>query len=312
MKKNIPALALACALLLGLLAACAPIPPAETPGPTEPPASGTPARPTETAPPVTVPPTAPPPTEPRLGWVEENGHRYYYDESGKMLTGWLGQEGDWYYLQADGAMAVGRVEIDGETCFFGSDGVQLILANPWTYIPEDYDAQPVDIEGWWFKSGSRCYDALMAMLQGCRDAGLKPYIASGFRTHGDQVYLFNRKVNYFLGLGYSEADAKREAATIIAVPGTSEHELGLAFDLVDDSYRALDEAQENTAVQKWLMENSWRYGFILRYPNDKSAVTGIIYEPWHYRYVGLTVAKEIYDSGLCLEEYLDALTARRQ
>ena len=146
------------------------------------------------------------------------------------------------------------------------------------------------------------------MLSDCRKAGLKPQIASSYRTHGDQIWLYNRKVNYYLGLGYSEDEAKKEAGTIIALPGTSEHELGLALDLVDESNRNLDESQEKTPVQQWLMKNSWRYGFILRYPNGKSAVTGIIYEPWHYRYVGKELAKELFESGLCLEEYLNSLS----
>lgn len=90
----------------------------------------------------------------------------------------------------------------------------------------------------------------------------------------------------------------------MAVPGTSEHQLGLALDIVDISNQTLDESQENTPVQKWLMNNSWRYGFILRYPTDKSDITGISYEPWHYRYVGKKAAKEIYDAQICLEEYL--------
>ena len=92
--------------------------------------------------------------------------------------------------------------------------------------------------------------------------------------------------------------------TVVALPGTSEHQLGLALDLVDESYQNLDEGQENTKVQKWLMQNSWRYGFILRYPTDKSSVTGIIYEPWHYRYLGRDMARDVYESGLCLEEFL--------
>lgn len=100
-------------------------------------------------------------------------------------------------------------------------------------------------------------------------------------------------------------DAKLEAGKIVAVPGTSEHQLGLAVDIVDKYNQVLDENQENTAVQKWLMENCWKYGFILRYPNDKSSITGIMYEPWHYRYVGDAAAKEIYQQGICLEEYLD-------
>ena len=94
---------------------------------------------------------------------------------------------------------------------------------------------------------------------------------------------------------------------IIAFPGTSEHHLGLALDIVDMTNQILSEEQEDTKVQKWLLENSWKYGFILRYPNNKSEVTGIIYEPWYYRYVGIKAAKEIHNLGICLEEYLDII-----
>ena len=100
--------------------------------------------------------------------------------------------------------------------------------------------------------------------------------------------------------GYSEAEARRLAEQWVAVPGTSEHQLGLAVDI----------SMEDTATQttsdmwQWLMKNSYKYGFILRYPEDKTNITGISYEPWHYRYVGREAAEEIYRSGLCLEEYL--------
>ena len=93
---------------------------------------------------------------------------------------------------------------------------------------------------------------------------------------------------------------------MVAVPGTSEHQLGLALDIVDMNHQILDESQEETDTQQWLMAHSWEYGFILRYPNDKSEITGIIYEPWHYRYVGRDAAREIYEQGVCLEEYLGA------
>ena len=268
--------------------------------------------PTTTTPPTTPPTTAapttvPPTTAPRIGWVEEDGKRYYYDDNSVMLTGWLCVDENWYYMKDDGSMAVGKTDVDGETLYFGSDGLQILLVNPWNFLPEDYDPEIVDVEGWWWKSNAICYPALQEMLQACRDAGLTPYIASAYRTHADQIYLHNNKIQRLINEGYSEAEARELAGTVVAVPGTSEHELGLAFDLVDDSYRNLDEAQENTAVQKWLMENSWKYGFILRYPNDKSEITGIIYEPWHYRYVGKYEAQKIYESGLCLEEYLESL-----
>lgn len=108
------------------------------------------------------------------------------------------------------------------------------------------------------------------------------------------------------------AKAPEEAGKVVAVPGTSEHQLGLAVDIVDTNYQILDEAQENTAVQKWLMEHSWEYGFILRYPSDKGHITGIIYEPWHYRYVGREAAREMYEQGLCMEEYVRGADSQEQ
>ena len=94
----------------------------------------------------------------------------------------------------------------------------------------------------------------------------------------------------------------------MAIPGTSEHQLGLAVDIIDNRNWNLNESQAQMPTQKWLMEHSWRYGWILRYPNEKSEITGIIYEPWHYRYVGKEIAAEIHDLGVCLEEYLQMLT----
>ena len=152
-----------------------------------------------------------------------------------------------------------------------------------------------------------CKEPLEQMLAACRDAGNQVVIISAFREHSTQIYLYNRKVNYFLNQGLDAATARKEAGKIVAMPGTSEHELGLAVDLVDSSYTELNEAQENTDTQKWLMEHCWEYGFILRYPSSKSDATGIIYEPWHYRYVGKEVAQELKETGLCLEEYLGQL-----
>ena len=106
--------------------------------------------------------------------------------------------------------------------------------------------------------------------------------------------------------GLSQEEAAAEAGTVVAVPGTSEHQIGLAVGIVPSQYMNLDEKQMEAEDQQWLMENSWRYGFILRYPLNKSDITGIIFEPWHYRYVGKEAAKEIYEQDITLEEYLGA------
>ena len=151
---------------------------------------------------------------------------------------------------------------------------------------------------------SRAYPALQAMMDDARAAGLQPLICSSYRTWDTQEQLFEQEAQNWMGRGYTREEAMDRAAMWVARPGTSEHQTGLAVDIVDLSYQILDEKQENTPVQKWLMAHCAEYGFILRYPTDKSALTGIGYEPWHYRYVGTEAAKEIMENGLCLEEYL--------
>ena len=257
--------------------------------------------------PTTLPTTVPTePTEPPVGWVEKDGKRFYYTEDSVMVTGWLQMGYDSYYFDADGAMAVGKRVIDGQDWYFGSDGVMILLVNPWNLMPDGYEPETITIRDGQAVD-ARCYEALMQMIADCRAAGYCPQVGSSFRTMERQIYLYNRKVNYYLDKGYSQAEAEAVAGTIVARPGTSEHQLGLAVDMVSDNNWNLNESQEQNPTQIWLMENSWRYGWILRYPNEKSDVTGIIYEPWHYRYVGVTVAKEIHDSGMCLEEYLESL-----
>ena len=154
---------------------------------------------------------------------------------------------------------------------------------------------------------SRCYPELQAMMDDCRAAGLSPIICSSYRTYEKQQELFEQQVQEFINQGYGKLDAQKKASGAVARPGTSEHELGLAVDIVDESNQRLNQYQENTAVQRWLMQNSWRYGFILRYPSDKTDITGIQYEPWHYRFVGKEAAKEIYENNWTLEEYLNQI-----
>ena len=154
---------------------------------------------------------------------------------------------------------------------------------------------------------ARCYPELQAMMDDCRAAGLSPIICSSYRTYDKQEELFEQQVQEFINQGYGKLDAQRKAAGAVARPGTSEHELGLAIDIVDESNQRLNQYQENTAVQRWLMQNSWRYGFILRYPSDKTDITGIQYEPWHYRFVGKEAARIIYENNWTLEEYLNQM-----
>lgn len=179
----------------------------------------------------------------------------------------------------------------------------LILVNPQNKIPEGFSVKLVEL-----KNGhaidERAYPDLQQMMDDARAQGLSPLICSSYRTMEKQTNLYNNLVKKYQSEGLSEANAKIEAAKWVAIPGTSEHQCGLAVDIVATSYQQLNKKQENTAEQQWLMKNSYRYGFILRYPEDKVAVTGIGYEPWHYRYVGKEAAKEIFEQKICLEEYL--------
>ena len=179
----------------------------------------------------------------------------------------------------------------------------LVLVNPWYPLPENYEFELTTVTGK-YKVDSRCADALKQFLADCKAAGHTPYICSAYRTWDDQVYLFDKKVNSFISKGYSESEAKVLAAKETAVPGTSEHQLGLAVDILCQSRPWLDEGQAKTATQQWLMANCHKYGFILRYPKGTTPITGIIYEPWHYRYVGVEIATEIMTKGITFEEYL--------
>ena len=189
------------------------------------------------------------------------------------------------------------------------DDWRLLLVNRWNPIPDGYTFELTQL-----KQGhavdSRAYPDLQEMMDACRAAGLDPLICSSYRTQDKQQELYENKIQRLMDEGYSYERAVEEAGTVVAVPGTSEHQTGLALDIVDASYQILDEEQENTQVQQWLMEHSWKYGFVLRYPNGKSEITGIIYEPWHYRYVGREAAREMTELGMCLEEYVDWLSAQ--
>jgi D-alanyl-D-alanine carboxypeptidase len=132
-------------------------------------------------------------------------------------------------------------------------------------------------------------------------------IVSAYRTQEEQDFLFQRKLNGLLASGWNPEKARTEAAKSVAIPGTSEHQLGLAVDIIDSNYGYLDDYQAQMPTQKWLMEHCHEYGFILRYPVGTTEITGIIFEPWHYRYVGVEIAQEIMNLGITLEEYLGAV-----
>lgn len=185
---------------------------------------------------------------------------------------------------------------------------ELILVNPNHCIPDDYEAELMTVQGK-YKLDQKAAQHAIDLVAAAGEAGFDMQLCSGYRTVEKSRELYERKVNQYISAGYAEADAKREAARWVAPPGTSEHHTGLAMDLVSAEYWAdhadLEHEYENYDSFKWMVEHCAEYGFILRYPKDKQDITGITYEPWHYRYVGEDAAKYIMENGLCLEEYLE-------
>ena len=150
-------------------------------------------------------------------------------------------------------------------------------------------------------------DAFLEMQKAAAADGVTVWMQSGYRSVKYQTSLYERKTKYYLDKGYDNATAKEKAAAVVNPPGYSEHNCGLAADLNSPEHTGLDEGFEKTAAFRWLCEHAGDYGFILRYPKDAEDKTEIIYEPWHWRYVGVENAAKINASGLCFEEYIEAL-----
>jgi D-alanyl-D-alanine carboxypeptidase len=175
----------------------------------------------------------------------------------------------------------------------------LTLVNSGYRIPDSYSPDLVYVCG----SGERLDRKVAEHYEKMYDAALKDGVTltpcSGYRSYETQERNYNRKIEFYEGQGYSYDEAKIKAATIIMPPGSSEHNLGYAMDIV-----CVDTWFEGTDEFKWLQENAADYGFIMRYPEDKQDITKVIYEPWHWRYVGVETAKELKASGQVLEEYM--------
>lgn len=170
----------------------------------------------------------------------------------------------------------------------------FILANPWNsigeYAPELTQFRDVEID-------YRIYDAMNAFVTDAEAQGLTVVMTSGYRGYDTQSWLFQRKVDQYGG-------DEETAATIVARPGTSEHQTGLAADITDNYYEYMNESLEETALYQWMSAHCHEYGFIVRFPKGRQDVTGIMFEPWHYRYVGKEAAAYIMEHDLTLEEFL--------
>ena len=180
----------------------------------------------------------------------------------------------------------------------------MVLVNGDNPMEEGYVPQLTELEPG-YSVDSRIAEAAKRMLSDAEKEGLQVIICSAYRSVERQENVFSESMKSRIDQGMDYWDAFYETSKNVALPGTSEHALGLALDLISNQYTELDERQEHTREAKWLAENCHKYGFILRYPPEKTDITGIIYEPWHYRYVGVEEATKIMQMEVTLEEYLE-------
>lgn len=251
----------------------------------------------------------------KTGWQLYQSKWYYLGSDGVMKTGWVSSNGKWYYLHPNGEMALGWFQVGTKSYYAYSNGV---LAENTTI-----DGYRIGYSGAWIPQTSTFYyingillvnknhslpanydpgvnaDAKAAfeqMKSGALASGLTIKPVSVYRSYYYQNDLYNRFVRQ-----YGQAEADRFSAK----PGYSEHQTGLAYDIGgSNSSNWANDGFNNTAEAKWLADNAYQYGFILRYPSGKEHLTGYMYESWHYRYLGVDLATIVYLSGLTLEEYL--------
>lgn len=229
------------------------------------------------------------------GWLELPEGRYYFDSTGVMQTGWLQDAEKQYYLRPDGAMAVGTLQIEGKDYHFTSTGEPFLLINLDYALPNDYQPNLVELEG--FRVSKDCVGDLLAMMEACRAAGYQCDINSAYRDKDFQQMLWDNRYNNYIAQGYSDTDAAELTAQFVLPSGYSEHHTGLAVDITGTEQ-----------MYSWLEQHAPEYGFILRYPEDKTQWTGVNYEPWHFRYVGQELALELQTLDFTPEEYLYYLT----
>lgn len=199
------------------------------------------------------------------------------------------------------AFTAGGLELDNSGHIHFSeeaDNPELTLVNDDNHIPDNWDVELTTLSNG-EQVASLIYPDLQEMFDDMRADGIYPFVRAGYRSDNEQKRVLNEKTAAYMAEGYSKSRARELALETVALPGTSEHELGLAVDI-----NAVEGKSDSEEVYSWLAENAYRYGFIMRYPEDKTDITGKDYEPWHYRYVGKEAAKEMYNSGECLEEYL--------
>ena len=192
---------------------------------------------------------------------------------------------------------------------FSKDDWRLVLVNKHQSIPDDYQVTLGAIKT--MKGTQYCderiIDDYLAMLQAAQDDNIALQVCSPYRTSEYQETLFNDHIKKYMRKGLSYMEAFQLSSVAVTVPGASEHQIGLALDIVTPSHQQLTESFADTSAGKWLAENCYKYGFILRYPKGKEYITGIEFEPWHFRYVGVEAATVITERGITLEEFWEEL-----
>lgn len=206
----------------------------------------------------------------------------------------------------DYSAAASSQTVSDEKLVYDKNDWNLLLVNKQHPIPEDYTFTLGKITGN-MQCDERIIPELLAMLQAAKADGVNLVICSPYRDLNRQEVLFNRKIDAYMSKGMSYMEAYKTASQAVTVPGASEHQIGLALDIVCDSYYSLNAGFGETTAGKWLAQHSCEYGFILRYPLGKEYITSIEYEPWHFRYVGKEAATEITEKGITLEEFIEGL-----
>lgn len=198
----------------------------------------------------------------------------------------------------------GKADTEAEVTFRADDW-RLVLINKQHSVPDDYEVKlgAINTIKGSMKCDERIIDDMLDMFADAKEEGVVLAVCSPYRDLEYQEMLFNRKMKRYMGMGMSYMEAYQLSSQVVTVPGASEHQIGLALDIICNEYTALDEGFGETEAGKWLAENSCKYGFILRYPEGKEYITGIDYEPWHFRYVGKEAATLITEQGITLEEF---------
>jgi D-alanyl-D-alanine carboxypeptidase len=210
---------------------------------------------------------------------------------------------------SDEANVSGSGEAESDLCrtIYENNPELLVLVNKENELDPDYDASLQSICKGRLQASDRLYDDLCAMLKAAGNEGYEYWIASAYRSRERQQELVDEDVSALMKQGYSYADALAETLMDTMPAGHSEHETGLALDILCSGHMNMDTSQADEAGNQWLASHCAEYGFILRYPENKISVTEIEYEPWHFRYVGKEAAQYITENGLTLEEFWDSI-----